>query len=66
MGGTAGGGHHSGDRGIGGKAGRLWMDVIRLYRCNVCGHELPDKHREYMFDMVYQKVVNNSSSFASG
>jgi PAB-dependent poly(A)-specific ribonuclease subunit 2 len=38
------------------RGGRLWMDVIRLFRCAACGHEHSDKHREYVVEMVYHKV----------
>jgi hypothetical protein len=56
-------GHHGG--GVGGhgmvqdrnlRGGRLWMDVVRLYRCNNCGHEHSEKHRDYIVEMVYHKV----------
>jgi len=45
---------HGMDRNL--RGGRLWMDVIRLFRCNICGHEHSDKHREYMVEMMYHKV----------
>ena len=38
------------------RGGRLWMDVVRLYRCNNCGHEHSEKHRDYIVEMVYHKV----------
>jgi PAB-dependent poly(A)-specific ribonuclease subunit 2 len=47
-----GGGHV--DRNL--RGGRMWMDVVRLFRCNTCGHEHSDKHREYNVEMVYHKV----------
>jgi hypothetical protein len=47
---------HAQDRNL--RGGRLWMDVVRLFRCNVCGHEHSDKHREYSIEMVYHKVIS--------
>jgi hypothetical protein len=38
------------------RGGRLWMDVIRIFRCNNCGHDQSDKRREYIVEMVYHKV----------
>ena len=48
---------HAQDRNL--RGGRLWMDVIRLFRCVVCGHEQSDKHREYIVEMVYHKVLSS-------
>jgi hypothetical protein len=51
---------HSQDRNL--RGGRLWMDVVRLFRCNACGHEHSDKHREYIVEMVYHKVTSQLGS----
>jgi PAB-dependent poly(A)-specific ribonuclease subunit 2 len=38
------------------RGGRLWMDVVRVFKCIICGHEQSDKHREYIVEMMYHKV----------
>jgi hypothetical protein len=57
------GGHHGPGHAIDRqmRGGRPWMDVVRLFRCNVCGHEHSDKHREYIVEMMYHKVSPSRS-----
>jgi hypothetical protein len=42
--------------GTGLRGWKVWMDVVKLFRCVKCGHEHSDKTKEYMVEMVYHKV----------